>query len=141
RAGGTTTPEGTAAMAPEHFAFLDVQRTGGGRVVGTGPQVEILREGTMRGPNGRRVPAYEVRYETEAGEVRQEVVPQSRVDVLSRPASPRFAQDIAATTYAPPRGGGTGPEQPQPRRAGQRITTRTSPEYIPAGRPPPEGPP
>lgn len=122
RVGGTTTPEGTAATTPEEFIFLDVQRTGKGKVVGTGPQVEIVGEGTVK-VKGEDVPAYRIRYEGEDGAPVEQLVAQTRVEPLERPAQPRFAQDIAATSYRPPRGVGTGPEQPAPREAAQRIST------------------
>jgi len=138
RAGGTTTPEGTAALKQESFAFLDVQRGRDGRVRSTGPQVEILGEVAMKDAKGNDVPGYRVSYEADGpnGPERVfEVVPQSRVGTLERPASPRFAQDVADTTYSPPRGVGTeSPPQPAPRRAGQRISTEASPEFIPADR-------
>ena len=56
------------------------------------------------------------------------------------PLSPRMQQDAAAQSYAPPRGVGTGENQPDPRRAAQRITTRPGAEYLPAEEPPNQTP-
>ncbi len=137
RAGGSTSREGTAATAPEAFTFLDVRRDRRGNVTSTGPEVKIEGEAEVE-VRGKKVPGYRVSYirEAEGGgrELVYEEVPQDRVSELSRPAQPRFAQDINATSYAPPRGVGTGKEQPQPREAAQRITTEPSPEVIPAER-------
>lgn len=138
RAGGSTSQEGTAATAPQAFTFLDVKRGRDGKVIGTGPEVEIQGEATAQGPNGKPVPGYRVSYTVDGpnGPERVfEVVPQSRVGTLERPANPRFAQDVAATAYTPPKGVGTeSPPQPAPRTAAQRIGTEPSPEFIPGER-------
>lgn len=129
RAGGTTTKEGTAAVTPERFTFLDAQIRNG--QMAEGARVELVEPGlTMRNEAGKDVPASRVRME-DGSEV---IVADTRLSARERPANPRFAQDIAATVYEPPRGAGTGPDQPQPRAAGQRITTEASPEFIPGDR-------
>lgn len=138
-AGGTTTPEGSAATTPETFTFLDVARNQKGNVTGTGPQVEITAEGLTIKKNGQDVPAVEIAYEGPDGQQIVAIVEQSRVESLSRPANPRFAQDVAAQSYSPPRGTGTGAQQPSPRDAAQRITTVPGPDYIPADRAAPAG--
>lgn len=132
RAGGSTSAEGTAATTPESFQFLDVKRTAG-KVTSTGPEVKILGETTIK-EGDKVVPAYDVEYTGAHGEPVREVVAQTRVSALERPKGPRFAQDIAASSYAPPRGVGTGEQQPKPREAAQRITTEPAPEGIPGER-------
>lgn len=133
RAGGTTSREGSAATAPQQFAFMDVKRQGG-RVVSTGPEVEIRGETTMRDAKGNDIPAYHVEYTRELPDGGRErvfgTVAAARVSTLERPAAPRFAQDIKDTIYEPPPAVGRGEQQPQPRAAGQRITTTPSPEFI-----------
>jgi len=137
-AGGTTSEEGTAATSPEAFTFLDVKRNKDGRVTSTGPQVEILQRGLfVSGKDGKQEPAVMVGYDDAEGNSRTSVVPESRLGTLERPASPRFAQDVAASTYRPPRGTGTGPDQPEPIEAAQRITTRPGAELIQADEPQP----
>jgi hypothetical protein len=144
-AGGTTTPEGTAATAPESFTFLDVQRDRSGNVTGTGEQVEIVQEGLTLRIGKEDVPAVQVAYEGPNGETITVVVPADRVESLQRPANPRFAQTIEGDTlntpgparyrknsYSPPEGVGTGEQQPDPRNAAQRITTDPGAEFIPA---------
>jgi hypothetical protein len=131
-AGGTTTPEGTAATAPESFTFLDVQRDRAGNVTGTGEQVEIVQEGLTLRVGKEDVPAVQVAYEGPNGETITVVVPADRVESLQRPANPRFSQDVAAQSYAPKPGVGTGEQQPDPRNAAQRISTDPGAEFIPA---------
>lgn len=123
RAGGTTTREGTAAITPEKFTFLDAKVRNG--QMAEGNRVEVVESGlTVKDAKGKDAPAARVRMEdgTEA------IVETKRLSEASRPQNPRFAQDIAATTYAPKKGVGTGDQQPQPRKAGQRITTEESPK-------------
>lgn len=132
RAGGTTTAEGTAATAPEQFAFFNPVIKGGQMV--SGDRVEVRQEGVkMMDESGKEVDASIVRFLDREGQPEMPV-PTKMVKRMERPANPRFAQDIEKTSYAPPRGVGTGEQQPQPRSAGQRITTETSPEYIPGQR-------
>lgn len=141
-AGGTTSPEGTAATSPESFNFLDIKRDKSGRVTGTGPQVEILQRGIfVAGKDGKQIPAVMIGFDDADGNSRTMVVPESRVGTLERPQSPRFAQDVAASTYAPPRGTGTEPGQPAPREAAQRITTRPGAEVMPGREGVPDLPP
>lgn len=138
RAGGSTSAEGTQATAPQAFTFLDVRRDRSGRPVSTGPEVKIESEIAVKDEQGKESPGYRVSYMRELPEGGRELVyedvPQKRVSELSRPYNPRFAQDIAATSYTPPRGVGIGEQQPKPREAAQRITTEPSPEVIPAAR-------
>lgn len=138
RAGGSTSAEGTHATSPQAFTFLDVKRDRRGYPTGTGPEVKIEAEVPIRDAKGKETPGYRVSYmrDLEGGgrELVYEDVPQDRVSQLSRPYNPRFAQDVAASTYEPPRGVGAGDEQPAPRAAAQRITTEPSPEVIPADR-------
>jgi hypothetical protein len=124
---GTTTPEGTAATKPETFAFLDATRENGQL---NGQQVEVLERMTLQDAKGKPVEAARVRMPDGS----EDIVQASRVTELSRPANPRFAQAIESGTYAPKKGVGTGPDQPAPREAAQRITTKESPEFIPADR-------
>lgn len=124
---GTTTPEGTAATKPETFAFLDATRENGQL---NGQQIEVLERMTLQDAKGKPVEAARIRMPDGS----EDVVPASRVTELSRPANPRFAQAIESGTYAPKKGVGTGPDQPAPRDAAQRITTKESPEFIPAER-------
>lgn len=124
---GTTTPEGTAATRPETFAFLDATRKNGQL---NGQQIEVLERMTLEDAKGKPVEAARIRMPDGS----EDVVPASRVTELSRPANPRFAQAIESGTYAPKKGVGTGPDQPAPREAAQRITTKPSPEFIPAER-------
>jgi hypothetical protein len=131
-AGGTTTPEGTAATAPESFTFLDVQRDKKGNVTGTGEQVEIVQEGLTLRIGKEDVPAVQVAYEGPNGETITVVVPADRVETLQRPANPRFSQDVAAQSYSPAEGVGTGEQQPDPRNAAQRITSDPPAGYVPA---------
>lgn len=96
-----------------------------------GQRVEVVEPGlTVELQPGKPVPASRVRL----GDGSETIVPDTRLSSAERPANPRFAQDIAATTYAPKPGVGTGEQQPAPRRAGQRITTEASPEFLPAER-------
>jgi hypothetical protein len=137
-AGGTTSREGTAQTTPEKFNFLDVQRDRTGNVSKTGPEVKVEKEVKVKDAQGREVPGYRVSYMRElpngGRELVYEDVPTQRVSQLERPKGPRFAQDAAANSYAPPRGVGTGEQQPKPREAAQRITTEPSPDVIPADR-------
>lgn len=137
RAGGSTSREGSDLTAPEAFNFLDVKRRAG-KVTGTGPEVEIHGDTTVKNAQGKEEPGHKVSYTRElpdGGRERvYEDVPQSRVSQIERPKGPRFAQDINESSYAPPRGTGTGEQQPKPREAAQRITTEPSPEFIPAER-------
>lgn len=125
---GTTSPEGTAATRPETFAFLDASRENGQL---NGQQIEVLERMTLQDAKGKPVEAARIRMPDGS----EDIVPASRVTELSRPANPRFAQAIESGTYAPKKGVGTGPDQPAPREAAQRITTKPSPEFIPADRP------
>lgn len=119
RAGGTISPEGTRATEPQQFTFLDARKEGGQMI--SGDRIEVVE-------TGLKIPKAEGSTETEpATRVRmpngeEVVVPDRRLSTEQRPTNPRFAQDIAATTYAPPRGAGTLAEQPVPREAAQRIT-------------------
>ena len=128
RAGGTTTPEGTAATAPQTFAFFRAKKVNGQL---SGEQVEIVQRGvSMKDAKGKDVEATVVRFLDREGQPEMPV-PAKEVSELSRPANPRFEQDIAATAYGPRQGVGTGPDQPAPRVAAQRITTQPSPDFIP----------
>lgn len=135
RAGGTTTPEGTAATQPQTFTFFRANVKNGQMV--SGDRVEVVGEPfttpSMKDQKGREVPLQVVRFLDRDGQPEMPV-PVSDLTTMGRPANPRFAQDAAASSYAPPKGVGTGPDQPAPRAAGQRITTEPSPDFIPADR-------
>lgn len=137
-AGGTTTAEGSAATAEERFMFLDVQRDKRGNVTGTGPQVTVINDGLSMTRGKNEVPAAEISYEAPDGSMVTEIVPLARLTELSRPANPRFAQDAAAQSYSPPKGAGTGDQQPAPRTAAQRITTSPPASLERAPRPVPD---
>ena len=130
RSSGSSSIEGTEATAPQSFMFLDVQRDGRGNVLSTGPEVTQVDPAGYKDFGKGEEPAVEIFYvDPETGGDVTAIVPARRVEELSRPANPRFAQDIDATSYAPPRGVGRGPDQPAPRSAGQRITTEPTPDF------------
>lgn len=129
-AGGTSSEAGTAAMQPETFTFLDVKRDANGNVTQTGPQVQIIQDGLTIKAGEKEIPAVEISYENPDGSSVTAVVPADRVEALSRPKNPRFAQDVAERTYSPPEGVGTGEQQPQPREAAQRITPEREPAQL-----------
>lgn len=132
RAGGTASAEGTAATTPESFTFFGAKIKGGQMT--DGERVEIVQEGvTLQDAKGKDVQATVVRFPDREGSPEMPV-PADKLTTLSRPANPRFAQDIAATSYTPKKGVGTGPDQPAPRTAAQRITTEPTPEVIQAER-------
>lgn len=122
RVGGTTTREGSDAIAPERFTFMDAKIRDGAMI--QGEQVDVLEPGLfVPGPGGKgQQPASRVRL----ADGTELVVEDGRLSTRVRPKNPRFAQDIKATTYAPPKGVGLGRQQPAPREAGQRITTQES---------------
>lgn len=122
RAGGTTTREGTVAIQPERFTFMDAKIKDGAMI--QGEQVEVLEPGLFVPKEGGKgqAPASKVRL----ADGTELVVEDGRLSTRARPKNPRYAQDIAATTYRPPKGVGLGEPQPKPREAGQRITTQES---------------
>jgi hypothetical protein len=84
-----------------------------------GDRVEPRGEPFMaKGENGKDVQMQSVRFVDRPGQPEMPV-PVKSLSGKERPANPRFAQDIAATTYAPPRGVGTAEHQPAPREAAQ----------------------
>lgn len=130
RAGGTASPEGTAATTPERFTFYNAKVKDGQMT--EGDRVEVRGEPfTAKDEAGKDVQMQGVRFVDRPGQPEMPV-PVKSLSGKERPANPRFAQDIAATTYAPPKGVGTSEHQPAPREAAQRITTERSPDFIPA---------
>ena len=122
RAGGTTTREGSDAIAPERFTFMDAKIRDGAMI--QGEQVEVLEPGLfVPGPGGK---GQQAASRVRLADGTELVIEDGRLSTRTRPKNPRFAQDIKATTYAPPKGVGLGPQQPKPREAGQRITTQES---------------
>lgn len=113
-AGGSTTAEGTEATAPKDVHFINVQM-GDGQMI-AGDQVEVLGAGAVKNGKGNTVQGTRVRLLDGT----EQTVPHNEVHTFRH--NTRFAQEIAARSYAPPNGVNIDPaSQPQPRDAAQRV--------------------
>lgn len=104
---------GREAVKPEAFTFVGEVRDG--KLVGD----EVKLTGNTREVEGGR--EVEVAYIDREG-APVDWVPEDKVIGMSRPKSPRYAQDLAARSATPPKGVGTGRQQPAPRTSADRIS-------------------
>lgn len=138
RAGGTTTPEGTAATKPETFTFYGAKVRDGQMT--DGDRVERVGEPYMARVGGKDVELQTVRFVDRQG-APEMPVPTKGLKDLQRPANPRYAQDVAADLKRPQQGVGTDTlsktETGAPRESVQRVGAKSQyGQFIPGERQP-----
>lgn len=121
---------GREAAEPESFTFIGEVREGklvGEQVRVTGGNRWVDKNGkqtTYDQPGARELLEIEYidRPRDGDGNLPTGYVPAEKIVDLSRPKAPRYAQDLAARSATPPKGVGTGRQQPAPRTSADRIS-------------------
>lgn len=116
---GDVSVPGREAVRPQQFTFVGEVR--GGKLVGDEVQLTGNTRTTGEGEGAKT--EHEVVYIDREGQP-VDWVPEEKVIIKSRPENPRYAQDVASRSSAPPAGVGKGTAQPAPRTSADRITPK-----------------